>query len=356
MSLFTLPAELKLDIAEYLDPESSLDFALTCKDHAAHCKPVLRAHREKFSERQVIDAGSEEILLWKVLKDVLHDPRLGWYIKELNLPPPGEYEWTDGDDDCAPSQEDKELFNHAARQLQYLYPVEERYADTKNEYPLAANNFPSGDLIGCIQNRINAGFADGVIAILLHYLPFLDTIRLTQFSFRCLELSLLHVGIRYKTSTPSSRLPLRRLKTASVAYHDTEMCCHADWACFFTGIPSLKTFAARNMGDKPRLHAVYQERLFENYIPTSNVTELFFAECQFDVKGLSAILAGIKNLKKFTYTGGGATVSEAASYEPKKVIQALIKYAAHSLEELVLYQYEGGVDVRVPSSSAQAKY
>lgn len=85
--------------------------------------------------------------------------------------------------------------------------------------------------------------------------------------------------------------------------------------------------------------------------PTPQVTELFFYSCQFDVeKGLSIVLAGIKNLRKFTYSAGGATVSDSAHYCPKMVISELLKYASHSLEELVLDQGEIGEDVSNPFS------
>jgi hypothetical protein len=361
MSFSALPAELKLDIAEYLDPDSTLSFTLTCKENATHCKPVLKVHHQKLSERQVIDNSREGTVLWKILKEVLHDPSVGWYVRELNLPPPRYDTWMGGDDgdevDDSQYDEEKALFNHAARQLQYLYPVEERYIAGGVEYPfeIEAGLMPN-DLIGSIQNRINKGYEDGIIAILLHYLPFLDTIRLTALNLHCLELSLMHIADQYKASTHSARLPLQHLKIASVAHDDTEMSCHADWACFFSGIPSLKTFAAQNMGDEPRLKAPYQDRMSANYVPTSNVTELFFIDCQFDVNGLAAILVGIKNLKKFTYIGGGATVSESASYEPKRVIEALLKHVGNSLEELVLYQDEAMVDVSIPSLLAQVAH
>jgi hypothetical protein len=361
MSLSALPAELKLEIAEYLDPVATLNFALTRKEHATHCKPVLKVHHQKLSERQVIDTLCEGTVLWKILKEVLHDPSVGWYVRELNLPPPRYETWMGGDTelDIPDSQydEEKALFNHAARQLQYLYPVDERYMSEGIGYPfeVEVGLLPS-DLIGSIQNRINKGYEDGIIAILLHYLPFLDTLRLTALDLHCLELSLMHIADQYKASTHSSHLPLQHLKTASAAHDDTEMCCHADWACFFTGIPSLETFAAQNMGDEPRLPVPYQDRLSASYVPTSNVTELFFIDCQFDVKGLAAILVGIKNLRKFTYIGGGATVSDSASYEPRRVITALVKHVGNSLEELMLYQDRGMVDVRVPSLFAQVIY
>jgi hypothetical protein len=343
-----LPSELKLNIAQYLDPESTLNFALTCKEYATHCKSTLNAHHRKLSERQVIDTTNGGIL-WKLLKEVLHDPSVGWYVRELNLPATRQYSWEDGEANHkeTPSNEDKELFDHAARRLQNLYPVEERYDDKRHEYPFDDKITPS-DLVGSVQKRISGSSEDGIIVILLHYLPFLDTIRLTAVDNDCFELALWHIVDKYKSSTRSAYLPLRHLTTAAVTHWDSEMCCHADWACFFTELPSLRTFVAGQMGGVPRLEAAHEHRLSANYVPNSNVTELFFHQCQFDVDGLATILAGLRNLRKFTYTGAGSIVSDEAYYEPKKVIRALAKHAGNSLEELVLEQDNDVINVRVP--------
>jgi hypothetical protein len=59
----------------------------------------------------------------------------------------------------------------------------------------------------------------------------------------------------------------------------------------------------------------------------------------------------IENLKKFTYSGGGCVVSDSSDYNPKKVIRELVKYAAHSLEELVMYQGDLGEDVSAPPTT-----
>jgi hypothetical protein len=357
MSLSMLPSELKLNIAQYLDPDSTLNFALTCKEYATHCKSTLRVHHQKLSERQVIDTTNGGILLWKLLKEVLHDPSVGWYVRELNLPATRQCSWENGETNHeeVPSNEDKELFNHAARQLQNLYPVEERYDDKGEGYPFDDDITPS-DLIGSIQKRISGSFEDGIIAILIHYLPFLDTIRLTAIYGDCFELALWHIADKYKSSPHPDRLPLRHLTTAAVVHWDSEMCCHADWACFFAGLPSLRTFVARHMGDTPRIEAAHKDWLSVNHVPSSNVTELFFHQCQFDVRGLATILAGVKNLRKFTYIGGGSIVSDSAYYEPKRVIRALAKHAGNTLEEIVLHQDDYELDVRVSSLFIQASY
>jgi hypothetical protein len=351
MSFSTLPAELKLDITKYLDPEATLRLALTCKEFATYCKSILKMHHQKLSEWQVLDTTEGVALLWEFLKNVLHDPSIGWYVRELNLTQSRQYH----DMEEILSQEDQELLNNAARQLQNLYPVEERYDDEGDNTPFDIEDLIPSNLIDSIQKRISKNCEDGIIALLLHYLPFLDTFKITSIDDDCLELFLWHVTDKYKNATHSAHLPLRHLTTAVVVHWDTEMCCHADWACFFTGLPSLKTFVAGSMGESPRLELAHNDRFSTSYVPISNVTELFFPHCQFAVEGLATILAGIKNLKKFTYTEGGATVAYV-DYEPKRMIQALVKHAGHSLEELVLDRDEDRVDVRTRLFPTQVVY
>jgi hypothetical protein len=50
MNLLALPADLTIHIAEFLDPDSALNLALTCKYHQTLCKPVLAEHGRLFFE------------------------------------------------------------------------------------------------------------------------------------------------------------------------------------------------------------------------------------------------------------------------------------------------------------------
>ncbi|KAF2818485.1 hypothetical protein CC86DRAFT_364086 [Ophiobolus disseminans] len=343
MALTALPAELTINIAEILDPHSTLKFALTCKSHSALCKSVLEKHARLFNEWQIIDTTDAELLLWQTLKEVLDDPRKGWYVRELNLPPNRQYNWTSRMSlfpphpcaDLAPSGEEKDMFKAAARKLEKLYPILE------SQHLLAREANPSilgrpNDLVGTIEDRIDAGKEDGVVTILLHYLPYLKTIRLTEVddTSDCLELMMHRVAGGYKDPAVASKLPLQHLTTAAVSHCNTEGSITANWACSFLGIPSLKTFGAYRMGNSPSRGAE-DYYLLPGKMPCSNVTELFFACCLFNVEGLSVILAGLKNLKKFTYWGGDEGVSWA-SYKPKETIQALAKHVGHTVEEIVL--------------------
>ncbi|KAH7356207.1 hypothetical protein BKA66DRAFT_501680 [Pyrenochaeta sp. MPI-SDFR-AT-0127] len=351
MAFSTLPPELKLNIAEQLDPASSLNFALTSRDHAKLCRSTLRNHARLFAEWQVIDTAhggvhagrSEATLLWSTLKEVLEDPRKGWYVRELNLPSSRRYHWDISnlgilppDLLAAPPKEDQHIFKKAAQALGGLYPISAAEIDDDDRYRFDEIQHPS-DFIATLEDRITAGYDDAIIAILVHHLPYLKTIRFTDSETDCFELMMRRVASGYKDPAIAARLPFQHLTTAAVAHYDSEMCCNADWACFFLCVPSMQTFVAEAMGERT-LFGNRQGFLPDAAVPISNVTEMFFDRCQFDVEALHVILAGVKHLKRFTYHGGGPIVSESAWYEPKKVIAAIAAHVGHSLEELVLGQ------------------
>jgi hypothetical protein len=354
MTLFVLPSELTLNITEYLDPDSCVNFALTCKDHATLCKFVLRGHGKLLSEWQTIDTSGAQILLWQTLKEVLDDPRKGWYVRELNLPPSRQYNWSPEAGllhaGPAPSAEELKLFKAAAQPLEELYPsIPSGHVLARDPHLYSSSFRRPNNLIGTIEDRIDNGMEDGILAILLHHLPNLKTIRLTQVddTSDCFELVMHRIAGGYKDTKMASKLPLRRLTTAAVSYCNTEGCISPDWACSFLGLPFLRTFAAFEMGGRPS-RAMQECYLQPGAAPFSNVTELLFKSCLFDVEGLEIMLAGIKNLKKFTYDGGGVDVSYSF-YEPRKVLQTLVTHAGNCLEELVLEQDQPEEDVRTCS-------
>ncbi|KAF1947990.1 hypothetical protein EJ02DRAFT_364543 [Clathrospora elynae] len=334
MTLSTLTPELKLEIAEYLDPESSLSFALTCGTHLELCRSILRKHRQLFSQWQVIDTANCGTLLWKTLKEVLDDPRKGWYVRELNLPMTRQYQWDTGHLPISdgPSDEEKDMFKEAARKLENLYPTIEKRSNPDG------TSQPYNKVVTNLEIRINEGFDDAIVAILLHYLPFLTSIRITDIETSCLELMMESIAHGYKEPGKASLLPLQHLTTAAVAHWASEGPSHPEWACYFLAIPSLRIFAAEAMGSG------FHDCLLKEAPSCSNVEELFFKRCSFDVKALEEILAETKELKKFTYTGGGATVSEHNFYDPRRVVEALGRQVGNSLEELVLELHDDDVE------------
>lgn len=365
MALNALPTELTLYIAGYLNPDTTLDFALTCRRNAALCKSLLQEHGRLLSEWQTIDTKKAQTLTWQALLEILDDPSRGWYIRELSLPGTRQQDWSRPQphnwthlqsgirvDFPAPYAEEKNTMKKAARNLESLYPV------LQSGHILARDPSPPllqrpNDIVGTIEDRIDQSNDDGVIAILLHHLPNLKTIRFTEHDDSdCFELMIHRIAGAYQEPSNAANLPLRHLKTAAISYGRSDEWTTPLWASAFLSIPSLRTFAVYEMGG-----GYEKERngyLRPVVLSISNVTELYFKDCLFDYEALDTLLAGVKHLKKFTLDGRGLDTSQSYD-ENKKLIPALAARVGQSLEELVLdfgattEDYDDDDDVRLAS-------
>ncbi|KAJ4365402.1 hypothetical protein N0V95_000451 [Ascochyta clinopodiicola] len=197
-----------------------------------------------------------------------------------------------------------------------------------------------------LDNIIESGTEEAAIILLLQHLPQLRIFRMTDGGRRtgeCLDLFIRKVAAGYQNPTLAPHMPLQHLRTAAIAHYDSEGACYIAWAVYFLCIPSLRTFAALSMGDGGLDE--HEEACLRNLTgaPVSNVEELSFDHCQFDVQSLKVILSMSKNLKRFSYQSGSATVAYAY-YEPRRVIEALVTYAGHSLEEIEMLGCEVGFE------------
>lgn len=341
MSFHDLPAELKFNIIGHLDPESSLHFALTSKDHSKLCQNLLQEHARLFAQYSILDTTNAGPILWEFLKEVLHDPRKGWYVRELNLSSNREWQV------CMP-EEVVDLYKAAAEELVPLYPYEPTFFAAEHE-----DSPPASDFEDSLINLIEMDEEDPIVILLIHNLPQLRTFRMT-FNGRgtsCLYTFMRRIATGYQNPDLAPWMPLQHLRTAAVAHNDSEFSCSPDWAVYFLCIPSLRTFATLAMGseglpseDDEEIGPEQEHLRIVATAPVSNVEELFFHGCQFAPKTLNQILPMIKTLKKFTYHAGGHTVAYQ-DLEPRKVIKALATHAGHSLEELVLEDDEIGAGV-----------
>lgn len=338
MSLLSLPPELKLHIIELLDLVPTLHFALTSKEHLRLSQSRLREHA-MFAKYSTIETAYDSTLMWDFTKEILMNPRKGWYVRELNLIA-GRLDVHE-----ALSEDDKALFRAAANRLLPLYPRELSF--------FAAEDSALRELGDMLDQSNTRGLEDAVLVILIHHLPQLRVFRMADaFGGKCFLAFMRRVAAGYQNPASASQMPLQNLKTVQVAHSDTEFCISVDWAVYFLCIPSLRTFAAIMMGsegvgefraDVDGEDDGGSEKHLRNTAgkPVSNVEELVFHQCQFDPQSFNTILPMVKNLKRFSYYAAGH-MAAYADYEPRKVIRALSNHAAESLEELQLVEYETG--------------
>jgi len=349
MALASLPPELTLDIADLLDPESSLNFALTCKQHACLLRSMLREHGQMFSKWRLVDTQNNPTVLWKTLKEILMDPQRGWYVRELSLPYIGEFATESRMGDVAgPSDDDMLKFIDAGQKLRKLYSGSGPEPVRRNSNHMSSVP-ESEDLASDIENRLRLGSEDAIVVILLHYLPFLKTIAFsTERMGEFFEATMHRIASEYKKPVWISGLPLQHLKTVAIIQNTIDPGAGSNWGFRFLSIPSLRTFVARGMGGLPSV-SVRDCYIREDTPPYSNVTELFLAQCHFGVKGLDSILRTIKSLEKLTYEAS-YPMEFYELFDAKGILQSITARAGHSMQELTLAQE--GMDYDVSRESA----
>lgn len=336
MSLLLLPAELKLNIIELLDPASTLHLALSSKAQYNLCEDRLREHATLFEQHSVIrPSDDDEYLIWDITKEILEDPSKGWYVRELDLISDRREERQEMPD------EDRSLFIAAAERLKYLYSCEMEF--------FATDRYEPREWVDMMVEDINSGFEDPILVLLVHHLPWLHTFRMTDRSMTdAFQVFMRRVAAGYQNPAMALQMPLQHLRLAAVAHNDTENHCSVDWAVYFVCIPSLKTFTAFMMGSEEIGQYDEHQEAHLRTIATgsvSNVEELIFNGCQFDPESFDTLLPLIKNLKRFEYDAGGHIVAETQDVEPRKVIRALLAHAGHSLEELSLAEVSVNCEV-----------
>ncbi|KAF3006762.1 hypothetical protein E8E13_010030 [Curvularia kusanoi] len=304
-----LPSELKLQIAGYLDPLSSVEFGATCKEHWKLCRPIFQKHAQSFAEAPVVSATD----IWRLLRDILQDGSKGWYVTEINL--------TANWDDKQPSTpvEDVDILQDAAKKLLELYPQH-------SEEDL---------LVQEIEEGIVTGASASVIAVLIHHLPNLKTFRMTAVRDQnVLEHLLFRMAAEFGNTANASKLPFQQLRTVALSCYDTENLLSADWILPFLRVPSLRTFAGNMLGGNFSSGIGMKTAPLLPH-PRSNIEEFFFTCCQFDASVVEYILTCVHSLKRFTYEAEGRIASEHP-YDANVVLKALSDHTWNSLEYLVL--------------------
>jgi hypothetical protein len=347
MSLFSLPTELKLHIIDFLEPQSLLLFALSSKEHLKLCDDHLKMFAKYHTIKPAPDKEGFDI--WDLTKEVLQDPRKAWYVRDLNLVAsrPAFHEHL--------SEEDSTLFKTAAERILPLYSFESRF--------FAAEHAGLARLEQSLANSDVWKYEPAVLVILLHHLTQLRTFRTTDNLDHDFLLAFMRrVAEGYQDPAVAPQMPLQHLQTAGIAHWDTEFSCNLDWAVYFMCVPSLRTFTALMMGSELGVEFFTgeegseegsaddpgEESHLRNTVaaPVSNVEHLEFTQSQFDPQSFNTLLPMTKNLKSFSYHSGGHIVAYS-EFNPRKVIKALVKHCAHSLEQLQLSEMDTGMEVQL---------
>jgi hypothetical protein len=354
MGLHQLAAELRLAIAELLDPRTCFKLALASRDDHRLYSSMLVRYKTLFTRYNTIDTCDAGRLVWDVTREIIEEPSLAYFIEDISLPDRRQTVWE--------ADTDLDMFRHRCRALLPEDDVQ-LYAEAARKIPVIDEAMqdcaydpwfhgPNWDM----EQSIRIGTDEPITALLVAMATNLRTLRFTEYNERNEWPSVMKNIARaylYPTSPPST-LPLQHLKYVAISYADTEMCCSADWAEIFPTLPSLVGFAARKMGGS--LDSWREERGEDepdDYVGKSNVKDMLFDWSFFNPEALVQIISGPAALKSFFYTNGGSCVSDEGCFASRKITAALVKYHAESLENLT---FEGEDDEDVSCGKALLRY
>ncbi|KAJ4348376.1 uncharacterized protein N0V89_009750 [Didymosphaeria variabile] len=342
MPLNSLPPELTVTIFELLDPFSCFDFALTCKAHWNLSNILLQKHQRLFAENRVIDARDsaypyQNHVLWDKLKEILDNPVVGEYVREISLPS-SRATYLDGN-----ASHDFQLTAQSARLPQEDFG---RYAVAGHQIE---ELYESAN-IGLTPNGstwdewVSKGSSEPIVVMLVHHMRYLKTFRFTDLEMSAVFMRCLcAIAVSYGASgnpALAPKLPLQHLTTVAVAHWDTEMSCDFDWCIIFCAIPSVRNFITHAMGGDDVGPSLFQP----GSLPNSNVRELVFHYSRFGTSALVAILENTPFLERVSYEIASTTVDESVMPTPRQDLKALVEHVGHSLQHLVLeildYGYE----------------
>jgi hypothetical protein len=213
-----------------LDPVSSFNFAITRKTclWGLSYERIIKKHARLFAEYRVIHAsGPSNTMIWRRLKEVVRQPGVGSYVRELNLPygsDPGDPEEDIGVD----------IFNDAVSHLEGLYSSQSEETRLSALYT------------GC-TNRFLDRESGPVLDVLVHDLPNLKTPRYTG---REDHVSMFDILMEFINISPASQpfLPFKNLVTVVYASRAIDWWEPADWCFPFTCLPSLRNFLGYRIG------------------------------------------------------------------------------------------------------------
>ncbi|KAF2003843.1 hypothetical protein P154DRAFT_519759 [Amniculicola lignicola CBS 123094] len=330
----SLPAELKLCIADSMGPSDCFNFARTSKRLWSLCASAVSSHKTLTEKYRQVHTEAQQQTLWKVLKEVLRNPRVAEYIREVQIDDErGTYSdddvWQTGDEQAGTVRlgaEDMELFVKAFEKNRFLNcPIES----------LVGNQVYELDHRRVIEEGADAP----VIPTLLTLLPNLQTLRfIPQEDDIWLMHGLDQVALGWKAGD-AHMMPFQHLTRVDIAHHDTEMCAYWEWVYLFLNIPSLKFLGGHMIGS---MDAQPGECFQVREMPElrSNVETLRLTMSCIAAPDMSMILSKATKLKTFVYENGGAIISHFP-YHPRQIVADLGRYCAETLEHLELYDDTG---------------
>lgn len=333
MALRDLPAELKLAIAEQLDPRSCVRFALTCAEHSRLYSSLVASHKKYWECYKTINTDGSGRFIWNITREAIENPKIAQYIEDVSLPA---------------GQETTTWNPSLVTNLPMVFSPAQVPEDIVQVYVSAAMKMPimQDVLKSCnfdphnygpnwnMEQTIRIGYDGPLVALLVSLAINLRILRFTEFRESNEFYDLLQrAASAYADPTKTQSLPFQSLTYVAVAYSGDFGCCNAHWMDLFLSIPSLRGFATYKMGG---LLSLQQHDKAQKSFAKSKVKDLLLRYSLFAPETLEKCLSRIEALRSFAYENGRGFISREGCFAPRRVTAALLKYASHSLEQLAL--------------------
>ena len=265
------PGELILKVITFILPEDLENFAQSCQRFHSLADTALQKHRLLIRQHHTAkNVGGRTIA--KILKEVLVNPVIGRYIRDLSL------NYIASGSNHKYSAEDVELFVTATTESKFLSP-----------------SGPAS--LACYRHFIEEGNEDILLAILLPLLPNLRSLRIPRVSNKGAPSWTTHVFSHLSyVRTPT----LTKLSTIYINASGTYF--HLDEAKPYANVPSVRSLCAPMLSCTDCSDASLYASLFS--APNSNITNLTLWECKVVAKPLYDFLLGFNCLQSFTYLCG----------------------------------------------------
>ncbi|KAF2815397.1 uncharacterized protein BDZ99DRAFT_495165 [Mytilinidion resinicola] len=303
--LLDLPNELLLSIFTYADPDDLVNFGVTCRHIFAVGEGPLREHRARLQKYHTVTCSDieDECASWNLMYDVLLNPPVALYVRELELAAERKSEW----------ETQEEWYAVAMEQSRNLDPAWRELVSYGND----------GLVIECLLPRL---------------------LRLRELRYApCGESSLFldaaaKAARNYKEATLGSislnSVPFQHLTTVSFAHWDTEGSMNYAWLLYFSRIPSVRSVKGHMVGYET--YDLENQARLERDLLQSNATSLTMWYSAIGLNAFRALVMGMPKLRNFCYDHGGAIVDDY-DFDAKAMFKILSKYTKDSLESLQIF-------------------
>ncbi|KAF2015355.1 hypothetical protein BU24DRAFT_461608 [Aaosphaeria arxii CBS 175.79] len=322
MNTLPLPTELIIIIAEYLEPTFCLNFALASSESWRVCKYLLQNHTLRFKKCGDLDITT--VSLRQKLRELISDPRKGWYYQRLVIPKLSTF-WDE------PHDEDCSLFHAEFDRIEIMYSrvrAQRTWLKLQNE-GIRAHPEDRSD-----QNP----FVDPMITVLVHYLPYLKVLTSPDFSTEGALWAIMQSAVLAYSQANLSlavQLPFQHLTTVVMTHeqHDQNVGIDPGWVLLLNRIPSVRQIAAEKMQWNFPLRNPGEDSSSIR-LPESNVEEYFFVQSYLDPPTVQTILASPKSIKRFTFECNTLSLHLISIW--RETIEILRERTGQTLEHLVL--------------------